>query len=91
MFPQDPFKDCGSAGMIPDPVGVHDGDGSVGAYPQACGLGSVHPHLRPGEIQFPETAFQEVPGLEAFLPGAALRLRGVDAEEDMAGPGADAE
>lgn len=58
------------AGMIPDPIGPHDGDGAIAADLQAICLGSLDPAshasviamtLWPGQFQFIEASFEKLP------------------------------
>lgn len=82
VFLEDPFKDLGCAGVIPDPLGVDDGDGAVLADLKAIGLGAVNaPH--PDQIQFLEPFFEIVPRLEADFFGTAIGLGLIGAEKDV--------
>lgn len=77
----DAFKVFRSAGVIPRPFGVDDGDRPLCADLQAVGLRAVHSVS--GKAQFLEPRFQEFPGLQRLRAIIALGLGGISAKENM--------
>lgn len=73
--------------MIPDVVGVDNGDRSADAHAEAVRLGSQDD--RGVLSQVGEAFFKEVPGGEADRRVTALRRRGICAEEDVLFPASD--
>ena len=87
MLGDDAFEDRGCAGVVPDAVGVNDGDGAAEADPEAVGLG---PQDQRGVLaEGGEALLEELPRGQALGGVAAFRFRGIGAEEDMALPAAD--
>ena len=86
MFLDDAVEVLRPAVGIPGPLGVDHGDRPTVADPQAVGLGSLDASLF-GEAKLLEPALEMVPGLEGFIPPAALGLGLVAAEKDVP-PGA---
>src|SRR5262249_6206310 len=57
----DAFKDLGRAGVVPDALGINDGDWPLDTDSQTVGLSSIHQRLRSNEVEFLQAAFQELP------------------------------
>lgn len=83
VFLDDAFEVFGGAGMIPNGIGVNDGDGSLGADAEAIGLGAVDEGVGAAEFEFGEAGFEELPSGEADFRRAAFGLGGGGAEEDV--------
>jgi len=77
MFLDDAFEHIGSDGVVPDSVRIYDCDGSLLAYPEAVGLGTINAILAFGEIQFFESALQVIPRFETDVTRSAFGLRGI--------------
>src|SRR5262245_41626716 len=61
MLLDDFFQHLRSTGMIPNPVGIHDGDGSLRANAEAIDLAPVNERLWAGKIQLLEPRLQKLP------------------------------
>src|SRR5436190_12967397 len=83
MFLDDPFEHRGIARGIPGALGIDHGDRAAFADTQAVRLGAQNAALL-GKSQLLQAAFQKVPRREAAILLAALRIRLVAAEEDVA-------
>jgi len=79
----DPLDDVRRTGVVPDPFGINHRDGAAPADTKAVGLRSVDAAFT-RQAEFLKAFFQVLPGLEALLFRAAVRLRLVAAEEHMA-------
>lgn len=87
----DLIQDFRAAGVVPDSIGVHDGDGPVDADPEATRFRTQHPAFGACESLLPEPFLQVFPCRDAGLTWAALRLGRFGAEKDMARGPADAD
>lgn len=89
MLLNDAFKNVGRDGVIPGPIGIHNGNGSMFTDPQAVGLGAVHAAVniagifRIVEIQLVQPPLQVIPRFETDFSGRTLRFRGIGAQKDM--------
>jgi hypothetical protein len=88
VFLDDALQHFWCGGVIPDAFGVDDGDGPAFADTEAVGLGAIHVVE---ESQFSQAAFQVVPGFDAHLSRAALRIGLLGTQEDMVLNGGDAQ
>src|ERR1051325_1225887 len=80
----DAFERGGRARVIPDALGIHDGDGTLGANLQAVDLGAIDERLRADQAKLIEAAFQKLPRLKARFARRALGLGLVGAQKDVA-------
>ena len=78
----DLLKDLRCTRVIPGSFRVDDSNGPALADAQAIGLGAQNTALF-GELQFLQTALEELPGHKAALFVAALGRRLIAAEEDV--------
>src|SRR3954447_14194692 len=83
MFLDDPLEDRRIALAIPGAFGIDDGNRPAFADAQAVGFGSENAALF-GQPQFLEARLEKVPGDQATMQVAALRLGLVAAEKDVA-------
>lgn len=84
MFLNDALEVFGRAGVIPDGIGVNNGDGTAGADAEAVGSAAMNESLWAAEFEIFEAFFEKLPGGCAFIEGAAFGLGGSRAKEDMA-------
>src|ERR1017187_5041988 len=71
MFLDDALQHFRRAGVIPDALGINDGNRPARADAQAIGLGAVNQGLRLGQVQFLQPPLQKWPrGLPLFLRAA---------------------
>jgi len=63
-----------SAGVVPNGIGIHDGDGALGANTETVRLAAVDHPLRPAELEFGEAFFEELPRGQTLVKGAAFGL-----------------
>jgi len=70
--------------MVPDPVRVHDCDGTVLTNLQAIHLGAVDAVFSLREFQLRQPAFQILPRFDAGFFRRAFRLRLIRAQKNMA-------
>tara|TARA_B110000438_G_C15800324_1_gene644832 strand:- start:1861 stop:2034 length:174 start_codon:yes stop_codon:yes gene_type:complete len=54
MFLNDPFEIFRSAGVIPDGIGIDDGDGAAGADAETVGFTAMDKSLRAAEFELGE-------------------------------------
>ena len=83
MFLNDPFQHRRRARVIPDTFRINHRDGTVGANPEAVDLAAIHQRFGADELQFLESPFQILPGLQPLFFGRAIRLRLIGAEQDV--------
>ena len=69
--------------MVPDGIGVNDGDGTLNADAEAIGLAAVNEGLRAAKFQLFESVFEELPGLHAFARIAAFGFGRGGTEKDV--------
>ena len=92
VFLKDAFDDIRGAGVVPNAIGVDDGDGAVDAGAEAVGFGAEEVWSGPGgEAEFGDAAFEVVPGIDAELFGAALGFGLIGAKKEVAACGGEAE
>ena len=84
MFLNDALEVFGSAGMIPDRIGINDGDGTAGADAEAVCFGAMHESLRAAEFELGEAFLEKLPGGHSLIEGAALGFGRSGAKEEMA-------
>lgn len=87
MLLNDALEVLGSAGVIPDGIGVDDGDGPLQADAETIGLASVNETLRAAEFEFLEAVFEELPRFHPLDRITALGLGRGGAEEEMSSIG----
>ena len=83
VFLDDALEVFGSAGVIPDDIGINDGDGATDADPEAVGFGPVDEGLGAAEPELGEAFFEKLPCGHAVVEGAAFCHGGGGAEEDV--------
>ena len=67
MFLNDPLQHRRSAGVVPDPFRIHNGNGPLLADTQAIRLCPIHAVFRLRESQFFQTLLEVVPGFQPIL------------------------
>jgi hypothetical protein len=80
MLLDDALEHRGRAGAVPYALRIDHRDGALLAHAQAVGLGAED---RARQAQFGQAALEIVPRLQARVPGAALGLALVRAQEDV--------
>ena len=70
--------------MIPGALRIDHGDWASRTDPETVRLGAVHSRFRPSQTQFLETSFQKRPRFKASGFVAALGLRLIGAEKNVA-------
>ena len=70
--------------MIPGALRIDHSDWASRTDPETVGLGAVHSRFRPGQTQLLETSFQKRPRFKASGFVAALGLRLIGAEKNVA-------
>ena len=88
---EDTFDDFLGGGVIPDAIGVDQGDGAMLADAEAVGFGAEDALRALHEVEFGESFFEVVPTGDACLFVAAFWLGLVGAEEDVPADATDAE
>jgi len=91
VFLDDPLDDFRGRGLVPDSIGVDDGDGTLFADAQAVGLGAVDASIAGKEAQFGQAALQIFPRFQARLFRCALGIGLIAAQENVAADVADFE
>jgi hypothetical protein len=82
VFLEDAFEDGGGAGVVPDALGVDDGDGAGHADAQAADLAAQDAACA-AQLQFAQPLLEERPGFIAGFLGATFVLAGIGAQEDV--------
>ena len=62
-----PLQHGRSAGVVPNPFRIHDGNGALLADPQAIRFGAIHAVVRLRQAQFLQTLLEVVPGFQPIL------------------------
>lgn len=83
MFLDDAFEDSWIAAVIPDPLRVYNRNGTTQANAQTTHFASAYMDRRSLQPQFSQSPLQVFPGFFSGLRGAAPRLVGVCAKEDV--------
>lgn len=84
MLLNDALQHFRGTGVIPDTLGINDGDRTALTNAQAIGFGAEHQRLRTDEVEFLEATFEKFPGHNPLLFRATLRFGLVSAQEDVA-------
>lgn len=79
----DALEVLGSAGVIPDGIGVDHDDGPLQADAETISFATVDKALRTAEFEFLEAVFEKLPRFHALDRVTALGLGWSGAEEDM--------
>lgn len=82
VFLNDALKHLRGAGVIPNPLRIHNGYGTATAHAQAAGLAAVHPAAA-AEPERIEPGFEVLPGSHAKLGPAAFGLGRIGANKNM--------
>ena len=82
MFGDNSFEDFDSTRMVPDSIGIDNGDRAFLTNSEAVCFGSVNSSLF-RQIQFPKAIFKELPGLESDFLVTTFWFGLVAAEENM--------
>ena len=79
----DALQVFGSAGMIPDSIGVDHRYRAVRADAEAIGLASVNQGFGTAEFEVVQPVLEELPGRRSLFGSTAFGLGGSGAQEDM--------
>jgi len=83
MFLDNYFQNFWCTRVIPRPLGVNHGDGTLSADAKAVRFGAINQRVRADQVQFFQPFFEKFPGLKALLFWRAFSLGRVRAEENM--------
>ena len=83
MLADDALQNCRRDGVIPDSLGIYDGDRSLVANAQAVGFRPIYGIIGFGQAQFFQPFLQVIPRLERLLLRRACGFCLIGTEEDM--------